>query len=302
LQAIDKFGSNGRNAILGCGWKSRFRLCMRVAEDDPEAGTINVAVAGADSAGQLRDFQAGMAEHFGKNAAGVVDKVAETLRDKDDVDIARSGLLDLLKVVIGEGPFERNFDGGGRLVLVRRKSDGHGEYGCTPPRSFRVGAAGENGEGAVELLGEHDTGELVRERHCAKRELLAGTLAESFGKAVGVAAEENELACAAIAVLGEPFGQSVRIEILSGGVEKDDGGGAVSLQAFDRGSFVADFIDFDGQVAANALDVVVEDGAQLGAAGFAEHEKTEFHESFVLAEERSRVALLLGMIILAGFT
>jgi len=141
LEAIDEFRSDGRNTILGRGWESRFRLGMGVAEDDPEAGTINLAVAGADSAGQLRDFQARMAEHFGKNAAGVVDKVAETLRDKDDVDIARSGLLDLLKIVIGEGPFERNFDGDGRLVLVRRKSDGQGAYGCTPPRSFRIGAA-----------------------------------------------------------------------------------------------------------------------------------------------------------------
>src|SRR5260370_25268678 len=114
---------------------------MGVAEDDREAGTINLAVAGADRAGQLRDFQAGVAEHFGKNAAGVVDKVAETLRDKDDVDIARSGLLDLLKIVIGEGPFERNFDGDGRLVLVRRKSDGHGAYRCTPPRAFQVEAS-----------------------------------------------------------------------------------------------------------------------------------------------------------------
>jgi hypothetical protein len=55
-------------------------------------------------------------------------------------------------------------------------------------------------------------------------------------------------------------------------------------------------------VAANALDVVVEDGAQLGAAGFAEHEKTELHENVVSPEGRSRVALLPGMIILAGFT
>jgi hypothetical protein len=131
---------------------------------------------------------------------------------------------------------------------------------------------------------------------------LAGTLAESFGKAVGVAAEKNELACAAIAMLGEPFGKGVRVEILSGGIEKDDGGGAVSVQAFDGGSFVTDFVDLDGRMAANALDVIVEDGAQLGAAGFAEHEKTKLHENVVSPEERSRVALLLGMIILVGFT
>jgi hypothetical protein len=52
-------------------------------------------------------------------------------------------------------------------------------------------------------------------------------------------------------------------------------------------------------VAANALDVVVEDGTQLGAAGFAKHEKAELHENFV-SPERFRGALLLGMIILAG--
>jgi hypothetical protein len=115
---------------------------LRISEDNPEAGTINIVVAGTDGSRQLSDFEASVAEHIGENAAGVIDKVAEALGDKDNVHIARRGLLEPVEIVIGEGLLEGNLDGGGRLVLVRRYTNGHGGYGCTPARSFRIGAAG----------------------------------------------------------------------------------------------------------------------------------------------------------------
>jgi len=45
-------------------------------------------------------------------------------------------------------------------------------YGFTPRGLFRIGAAGENGERAIQLLGKHDAGEFVGEGHRAEREFL----------------------------------------------------------------------------------------------------------------------------------
>jgi hypothetical protein len=102
-----------------------------------------------------------VSEEFHEDAAGVVDEVTEALRDKDGVHVAGRGLLELVKVVIGERIFERNFDGSGGPIGVGRDADGHEVYSFTQRELFRVGAAGEDGESAVELLGEHDASELV---------------------------------------------------------------------------------------------------------------------------------------------
>ena len=142
----------------------------------------------------------------------------------------------------------------------------------------------------------------MREGHQAERKLLVGALAETFREAIGVAAEKNQFADAAVAELREPFGQGVRIEIFPGGIEKDDGGGAVGFQFLGGDITVADFGDFDGTGAADAFDVVIEDGTHLGAAGFAEHQKPNFHNGLVSPEERSLVASLLGMSILVGWS
>jgi hypothetical protein len=73
LEAIGEFGSNGGDTILSRDGEGRLRLSMWVAEDNPEAGTINIAVAGADGACKLRDFQARLAEQIRENAPGVVN-------------------------------------------------------------------------------------------------------------------------------------------------------------------------------------------------------------------------------------
>jgi hypothetical protein len=201
-----------------------------------------------------------MGEKVHEDAAGVVHEVAEALRDEDGVHITGRGVFELVKIVVGQRIFERNFDGGGGLIGVRGNVDGH-VYSFTPRALFRVGAAGEDGEGAVELFGEHDAGEFVGEGHGAERKFLVGALPESVGEAGGVAAEKDEFARAAVAEFAEPFGEGVRIESFSGSVEKDRGSGAVGVEFLDSGVAVANFGDFDGAGAADAFDVVVEDGA-----------------------------------------
>ena len=136
-----------------------------VVQNDPESRVVSFIVAGANRAGELGEFEAGAAQEFGKDAAGVIDEVAKPLRDENGVNVARSGLFELMEIVIGQRLFERDFDSGRRLVVVGCDSNGHGAYGFTLRGLFRIGAAGENGEGAVELLGKYDACELVRKRH-----------------------------------------------------------------------------------------------------------------------------------------
>jgi hypothetical protein len=167
LEALDEFFGRGGDAGARLGGEFAAVGGMGVAENDPETGAIGFVVAGADSAGELSEFEAGAAEEFGENAAGVVDEVAEALGDEDGIYVAGRGLLELVKVVIGEGIFERDLDGGGGLIGVRRNVDGHGDS-FTLRALFRIGAAGEDGEGAVELFGEHDAGEFVGEGHGAE--------------------------------------------------------------------------------------------------------------------------------------
>jgi len=136
---------------------------------------------------------------------------------------------------------------------------------------FRIGAAGEDSEGAVELLSEHDAGEFVGESHGAERKSVVSALAERFWEAVGVATEKDEFTSAAVAEFAEPLGKAIRIEVFSGGVEKDNRCGAVRVQLLERDVTVPDLSDFDRTGTADALCVIIEDGTYFGAAGLAEH-------------------------------
>jgi hypothetical protein len=288
LQAFDEFGGDGRDAFLGPGRKRGSRLGVRISENDPQAWAVALITAGANGAGQLREFERErgrvseieigvlrgarlvrrVGEKIHEDAAGVINEVTETLRDEDSVHIAGRGLLELDKVVIGKWILERNFDCRRGPIGVGRDMDGHNIYSFTPRELFRIGAAGENGEGAVELLSEHDAGEFVRKGHGAERKFLMGALAEVIREAVGIAAEEDEFAGTAVAKFAEPLGEGVRIEIFPGSVEKENRSGAIGVEFLDGGGPIANFGDFDGARAADSLHIVVEDGAHFWMTGF----------------------------------
>src|ERR1700674_1378131 len=199
LEALDEFVDDGGDALLGHRRKGRSGLGMRVLENDPQAGAVALVVAGADGAGELSQLErkrrrmgeievgvfrrvgleGRMGEQIHEYAAGVIDEVTEALRDEDGVHVAGRGLLELVDVVIRKRVFERDFDGSGGPIGVGRDADGHSLYGFTLRALFRVGAAGEDGEGAVELFGKHDAGEFVGESQSAERKLLVGALAEN---------------------------------------------------------------------------------------------------------------------------
>src|SRR5208282_3855111 len=105
-----------------------------------------------------------------QRGAGVVHEIAKTLGDQDFVNLAWRGLFDSVEVVVGEREGDAEFEGGGGGVCVGSDFDGHGG-GILPCISERptvrraltvatreallgVGMMGEDGEGAVELLGQ----------------------------------------------------------------------------------------------------------------------------------------------------
>jgi len=131
--------------------------------------------------------------------------------------------------------------------------------------------AGEDGKGAVELLGKDDAGEFVRHGESRKRKFHVRLGAEVFGKTFGVAAEENELAGAAVAEVAEPASKLRGRELLAGSVEKDEGGCGVELEVAEGGGrSVAKLGSVNGAIVADAKEIVVEQGADFGATSFAE--------------------------------
>ncbi len=178
LEAFDEFVDDGGDALLRHRRKGRAWLGMRILENDPQAGPVGLVIAGANGAAELSEFEGRwhrmreievgvfrrvllerrMSEEIHQDATSVIDQVAEALRGEDGVDVAGRGLLELVQVVIGERIFERDFDCGAGPICVGRNVDGHGLYGFTLRALFRVGAAGEDSEGAIDLFGEHDAG------------------------------------------------------------------------------------------------------------------------------------------------
>ena len=64
--------------------------------------------------------------------------------------------------------------------------------------------AGEDGERAIDLLGEEHAGEFVGHGQGGERYFLFGARAQFSGETFGVAAEEDEFAHAAVAQIAEP--------------------------------------------------------------------------------------------------
>jgi hypothetical protein len=146
LEAFDEFGGDARHALLRRRGKRGSMLGMRISENDPDTGTVGLVAAGTDGASELCEFERQwrrmseveirvlgrvrlvrrVGEEIHEDAAGVVEEVAKALRDEDSVHVPGRRLFELVEIVIGEGIFEGNFDGSGRLICVGRDADGHG--------------------------------------------------------------------------------------------------------------------------------------------------------------------------------
>jgi hypothetical protein len=85
-----------------------------------------------------------------------------------------------------------------------------------------VGMSGEDGEGAVELLGEHDAGEFVREGHETEGEGEGGVAERFLRPAVGGADGEVEMLDAGVAFPADPGGELLGGEGAAARIEEDE--------------------------------------------------------------------------------
>jgi hypothetical protein len=122
-----------------------------------------------------------------------------------------------------------------------------------------VGVAGEDGEGAVELLGEDYAGEFVGQGDESEREEEVGSGAGVGGPAVGGADGEDEALGALVAKTADAGGEGLGGKLLAASVEQDGvGAGSTGLliEPFEEEGFGVEGLGVAGKIAAGALDVV----------------------------------------------
>ena len=93
---------------------------------------------------------------------------------------------------------------------------------------------GKNGEGAVDLFGDDDAGELVRLSHFSEREEQVGALARLFGPAVGGADGKDDELAACVAFAAQPAGEILRGHLFAVFVEQNEERGGAGPLAFNR--------------------------------------------------------------------
>ena len=133
-----------------------------------------------------------------------------------------------------------------------------------------VGVAGEDGGGAVDLLGENDAGELVGEGDASEGEEELRLLAGGGGPAVGGTDGEDETLGAVVAETAEAGGELLGGELVATAVEKDAKGAdaaGVVFEPMEQGWLGVEELGLAGDVAGGASEVVGEQGVGGGGLG-----------------------------------
>ena len=140
-----------------------------------------------------------------------------------------------------------------------------------------VGFVVEDGEGAVELLGEDEADHLVREGHGGKGELLVGSGIDLGGEAVGTTNEEDEAACDGVLLALHPLGELGAAKGLAVLIEEDEVVGGLELLE-DELAFgllllvggealgiaeLRDDVDVEGCVVLEAGSIIVDEGGDV---------------------------------------
>ena len=129
--------------------------------------------------------------------------------------------------------------------------------------------AGEDGEGAVDLLGEDGAGELMGQGDGAEGKGEAGAGEGGLGPAVGGTDGEDDGLRAGVAEAAEAGGEVWAGELAAAAVEQDEDGGGARGLAIERGEqsgFRGVGVGIAGQVVGGAGEVVGGEGS--GGAGF----------------------------------
>ena len=127
--------------------------------------------------------------------------------------------------------------------------------------------AGEDGEGAVDLLGEDGAGELMGQGDGAEGESEAGAGVRGGRPAVGGTDGEDEGLRAGVAETAEVSGEGFRGELLAAAVEQDEDrsgarglAGGLRVNRGEQGGFGGVGVGVAGQVVRGAGEVVGGEG------------------------------------------
>ena len=133
---------------------------------------------------------------------------------------------------------------------------------------------GEDGAGAVELLGEDEAGEGMSQSKGSKGEQELSPRAATIGPSAGRAHGKNDVLRALIAALREPGGESFGRHLASAAVEENDKGGCSPRTAVDpleerlfraEGGSIAGVIGLDSLKISDGETVELVSGREAGS-------------------------------------
>src|SRR5574341_168528 len=160
-----------------------------------------------------------------------------------------------------------------------------------PPRISRINADSvspvigmslEDCKCPVELFQQNHTGELVGEGHLAEGEDEVGGVPALVGEAVGGTDGEEQLLGAAVLLVAQQFGELLGGELAAALVEQDERGPrapGVALSQLQERLLAGQLVRLGGQVALQAPEVLLGEGADGGLFGFADPGDAQFHRT-----------------------
>ena len=125
--------------------------------------------------------------------------------------------------------------------------------------------AGENGQRAVDLLGQHDAGQLMGQRDGSKREQQASTRAGGVGPAVSRADGQHQRLRSVVAMPADLRGEFLRRELPAPAVQQDEErrcAGGLAIQPRQQCGFGAVGLCLAGGVARGASVAAASDLAR----------------------------------------
>src|SRR2546429_2800622 len=118
----------------------------------------------------------------------------------------------------------------------------------------------------------------MRKCHSAERKFLPDPLTQRFREAPGISAHKDDLPRPAVAKFAKPLGKGIRIDGSAPGIEQDGQRSTVGIEFLKRSIGVPHLDDLQWAGMPDAVHVIVDDGAHLGATRFADHQQFEAHK------------------------
>jgi len=118
--------------------------------------------------------------------------------------------------------------------------------------------AGQNGQGAVDLLGQHDSGELMRQSDLAERKKKIRALTCGRRPSVGGPDGEDEALSTLVTDASEVSGELLGGVLLAAAVEQNGVGrsaAGLAIQPLEHSGFRVEEVRVAGDIARDTLDI-----------------------------------------------